>query len=296
MLTTARIDDELRPGGLDWITALRAPQIKALVEQGAIQLSLFDEHDLFQITSPDYLGERLVCCRNPALAEQRAPKRDALLHATETELAKIAATTRRERRPLRGQDTIALRVGTVINRYKVAKHFTTEITDDAFTFSRDQDKITAEAALDGIYVIRTSLDEPTLHHDQVVLRYKGLEDVERFFRTLNGELDVRPIRHRLADRVRAHVFLRMLSYYISLAHETGPGAAAVHRPRQARRSRHSAATLSPPRNAPRRRCARPPASTPTTAPRCTASPACSPTWPPSAPTTSSPSTRPPPSP
>jgi transposase len=215
MLTTARINDELRPAELDWITALRAPQIKALVEQGAIQLSLFDEHDLFQITSPDYPGERLVCCRNPALAEQRTRKREALLAATETELAKIAEATRRERRPLRGTDKITLRLGKVINRYKVGKHLTTEITDEAFSYARDEAKIAAEAALDGIYVIRTSLDEPTLARDDVVLRYKGLEDVERFFRTLNGELDVRPIRHRLADRVRAHVFLRMLSYYIT---------------------------------------------------------------------------------
>jgi hypothetical protein len=215
MLTTARINDELRPGGLDWITALRAPQIKALVEQGAIQRSLFDEHDLFQITHPDYPGERLVCCRNPALAEQRTRKREALLAATQTELNKIAEATRRERRPLRGKDKITLRMSKVINRYKVGKHFTTEITDDAFRYARDEAKITAEAALDGIYVIRTSLAEPTLARDDVVARYKGLEDVERFFRTLNGELDVRPIRHRLADRVRAHVFLRMLSYYIT---------------------------------------------------------------------------------
>jgi hypothetical protein len=215
MLTTARIDNELRPGELDWITALRSPQIKALVEQDALQLSLFDETNLFQITHPDYPGERLVCCRNPALADKRAGKRQALLSATETELNKIATATRRARRPLRGKDAIGLRVGKVINHYKVGKHFTTEITEDSFTFTRDQDKITAEAALDGIYVIRTSLDEPALHHDDVVLRYKGLEDVERFFRGLNSELDVRPIRHRLPDRVRAHMFLRMLSYYLS---------------------------------------------------------------------------------
>jgi transposase len=215
MLTSARIDTELRPAQLDWITALRAPQIKALLEQDALQLSLFDEQNLFQIAHPDYPGERLVCCRNPQLAAERARKREALLAATETELEKIAAATRREKRPLRGKDRIALRVGKVINRRKVAKHFTTEIHDDAFRFSRDQAKIAAEAALDGIYVLRTSLTEQTLAHDEVVLRYKGLEDVERFFRTLNGELDVRPIRHRLADRVRAHVFLRMLSYYLS---------------------------------------------------------------------------------
>jgi transposase len=215
MLTSARIDTELRPAELDWISALRAPQIKALVEAEALQLSLFDEQNLFQITHPDYPGERLVCCRNPALADERARKREALLAATETELDKIAAATRRAKRPLRGKDKIALRVGKVINRYKVAKHFTTEINENSFDFARDQDKIAAEAALDGIYVLRTSLPEQTLGRDDVVLRYKGLEDVERFFRTMNGELDVRPIRHRLADRVRAHVFLRMLSYYLS---------------------------------------------------------------------------------
>ncbi len=215
MLTSARITDELRPSGLDWITALRAPQIKALVEADALQLSLFDEHDLAEIDSPDYPGERLVCCRNPALAKQRTRKRQDLLAATEKQLAPIAEATRRARRPLRGQDKIALRVGKVINHYKMAKHFHITITEDSLTFRRNEDAIAAEAALDGIYVLRTSLPQATLHRDDVVLRYKGLEDVERFFRTLNSELDVRPIRHRLADRVRAHMFLRMLSYYIS---------------------------------------------------------------------------------
>jgi hypothetical protein len=215
MLTSARIRDELRPGGLDWITALRAPQIKALVEADALQLSLFDEQNLVEISSPDYPGERLVCCRNPALAAERARKRDELLAATAAELDKIAAATRRDRRPLRGRDTIALRVGKVINKFKMAKHFTLQITDEAFTFARNHDDIAAEAALDGIYVLRTSLPDNTLPTDDVVARYKGLEDVERFFRTLNTELDVRPIRHRLAGRVRAHVFLRMLSYYLS---------------------------------------------------------------------------------
>ena len=215
MLTAARIRDELRPGGLDWITALRAPQITALVEADALQLSLFDEQNLVEISSPDYPGERLVCCRNPALAAERARKRDELLAATATELDKIAAATRRDRRPLRGRDKIALRVGKVINKFKMAKHFTLQITDEAFTFARNHHDIAAEAALDGIYVLRTSLPDTTLPTDDVVARYKGLEDVERFFRTLNTELDVRPIRHRLAGRVRAHVFLRMLSYYLS---------------------------------------------------------------------------------
>ena len=215
MLTHARIRDEVRPGQLDWISALRAPQIKALVEEGALQLSLFDTQDLFEISSPEFPGERLVCCHNPALAEKRARKRQDLLAATEKELTPIAAATGRAKRALRGKDKIALRVGKVINHYKMAKHFTIDITDEAFTFTRNHHDIAAEAALDGIYVLRTSLPTDTLTDDDIVLRYKSLADVERFFRCLNGELDVRPIRHRLADRVRAHMFLRMLSYYIS---------------------------------------------------------------------------------
>ena len=215
MLTSARIRDELRPAQLDWISALRADQITVLVGDGALQLSLFDEQNLFEITHPNYPGERLVCCHNPALAQQRARKRDELLAATEKELQTIAAATRRDRQPLRGTDKIALRVGKVRNKFKMAKHFHLDITNDAFSFTRNQDSIAAEAALDGIYVLRTSLPPHTLERDEVVLRYKGLEDVERFFRTLNSELDVRPIRHRLADRVRAHMFLRMLSYYLS---------------------------------------------------------------------------------
>jgi Transposase DDE domain len=215
MITSARIDKELRPAQLDWISALRAPQIRVLVNEGALQLSLFDQQNLFEITHPDYPGERLVCCHNPALAAERARKRDELLTATQAELAKIAAATRRARRPLRGKDTIALKVGTVRNKFKMAKHFDLQISDDSLTFTRKDDQIAAEAALDGIYVLRTSLPEHILGRDDVVGRYKDLADVERFFRTLNTELDVRPIRHRLADRVRAHMFLRMLSYYIS---------------------------------------------------------------------------------
>jgi hypothetical protein len=215
MLTSARITEELAPAGLDWLSALRADQIKALVAAEALQLSLFDEQNLVAITHPDYPGERLIGCRNPALAVERARKRGELLAATEKELDTIAAATRRARRPLRGRDKIGLRVGKVINKFKMAKHFTITITEDSFTFTRNTDTIAAEAALDGIYVLRTSLPAEALADDDVVLRYKGLEDVERFFRTLNSELDVRPIRHHLADRVRAHMFLRMLSYYIS---------------------------------------------------------------------------------
>jgi hypothetical protein len=215
MLTSARIRDEIRPAQLDWLSALRAPQIKALVDDGALQLSLCDTQDLVEIDSPDFPGERLVCCHNPVLADERARKRGELLAATEKELAPIAAATARDKRPLRGRDRIALRVGKVINHYKMAKHFTLDITDESFTFTRNTEDIAAEAALDGIYVLRTSLPPASLPTDDVVARYKSLADVERFFRTLNSELDVRPIRHRLADRVRAHMFLRMLSYYIS---------------------------------------------------------------------------------
>ena len=214
MLTNARIRDEVRPAQLDWISALRAPQIKALVDTDALPLSLFDEQDLVEISAPEFPGERLLCCHNPVLAEQRARKRQELLAATEKQLTPIAAATGRERRPLRGRDKIALRVGKVINHYKMAKHFTLEITDESFTFTRNTEAIAAEAALDGIYVLRTSLPTDTLTQHHVVARYKNLADVERFFRTLNSELDVRPIRHRLADRVRAHVFLPMLSYYL----------------------------------------------------------------------------------
>jgi hypothetical protein len=235
MLTNARIREELRPAQLDWISALRAPQIKALVETDALQLSLFDEQDLVEITSPEFPGERLVCCHNPVLAEERARKRGELLAATEKELTPIAAATGRAKRPLRGTDKIALRVGNVVNHYNMAKHFTLEITDESFTFTRNTEAIAAEAALDGIYVLRTSLPEQTLNQHDVVLRYKNLADVERFFRTLNTELDIRPIRHRLADRVRAHVFLRMLSYYISWHMKTGPGPNPVRRQRQTRR-------------------------------------------------------------
>ena len=215
MLTKARLDKDVGPAELDWITALRAPQIKALVESGALQLSLFDEQNLLEITHPDYPGERLMCCRNPTLATERARKREELLKATEAELDKIVAATTRPRRPLCGKDAIALRVGRVINSRKVAKHFVLEIGEDSLTWRRDEAKIAAEAARDGIYVIRTSLSASSLEADEVVLSYKGLEDVERFFRGVNAELDIRPIRHRLADRVRAHVLLAMLSYYVS---------------------------------------------------------------------------------
>ncbi|MGH9304056.1 MAG: IS1634 family transposase [Acidimicrobiales bacterium] len=215
MLTAARLRDDVVPADLDFITALRAPAIRALVEQGTIQLSLFDDQDLFEITHPDYPSERLVACKNLLLAEERARKRAALLASTEAELDKIAVACGRERRPLRGKDTIALRVGKVVNRYKMAKHFTIEITDGSLSFARKQDQIAAEAALDGIYVLRTSLEAEAAETGEVVSSYKALAGVERAFRAFNTDLDIRSIRHRSEERVRAHVFLRMLSYYVT---------------------------------------------------------------------------------
>jgi hypothetical protein len=215
MLTQARIEKDLRPAGLDWISALRAPAVRGLVDGGALQLSLFDDRDLAEITSPDYPGERLVVCRNPFLAEQRARKRDELLAATERELATIRAATRRKRNPLRGKAEIGLRVGAVVNQRKMAKHFDIAIADTTLVFTRKLDGIAAEAALDGIYVIRTSLPAETLADADIVRSYKSLSQVERAFRSCKTvDLEVRPIHHRRAPRVRAHVFLCMLAYYL----------------------------------------------------------------------------------
>lgn len=215
MLTKARLKDDVVPAELDYLTALRAPEIKSLVEQGAIQLSLFDESDLFEIAHPDYPGERLVCCKNPLLADERTRKRESLLRATEAALGKIAAAVSRQQRPLRGKDAIALRVGRDVNHYKMAKHFEIVIEDDSLTWSRKEGQIAKEAALDGIYVLRTSLASDVCASDEVVSSYKSLADVERAFRAFNTDLDIRPIRHRTEERVRTHVFLRMLSYYVS---------------------------------------------------------------------------------
>ena len=215
MLTAARLREDVRPAGLDWITALRAPQVKALVRDGALQLELFDEVDLAEITHPGYPGERLVACKNPFLEAERARKRESLLTATEADLEKIAAATRRDRQPLRGQEKIALRADRVLRRRKVAKHFTTSISEDSFSYARNRDSIIAEAALDGIYVLRTSVTASDLGRGEVVSSYKALAQVERAFRAFNTDLDIRPIRHRTEERVRAHVFLRMLSYYLT---------------------------------------------------------------------------------
>ena len=215
MPTAARLREDVRPACLDWITALRAPQVKALVRDGALQLSLFDEVDLAEITSPDFPGQRLVACKNPFLEAERARKRESLLAATEADLATIAAAVARDRLPLRGQDAIAVRADRVLRRRKVAKHFTATISDDHFSYARNQDSIAAEAALDGIYVLRTSVTASDLGSGEVVTSYKALAQVERAFRAFNTDLDIRPVRHHTATRVRAHVFLRMPSYYLT---------------------------------------------------------------------------------
>jgi len=216
MITEARIREDLQGiEGLDWITALRASAIRKLVAEGSLQPSLFDERDLAEITSPMYPNQRLVVCRNPLLAEERRRKRQELLAATEKHLAKIAAAVMRERRPLRGADKIGLRVGKVLNRFKVGKHFRIEIGETSFAYERDEAKIAAEAALDGFYVVRSSLPQGTLDPAQLVGAYKGLSKAERAFRRLKTvDLHVRPIHHHLEDRVRAHVLLCMLAYYV----------------------------------------------------------------------------------
>jgi len=215
MITQARITEDLKPAGLDWITALRAPDIKELLASGTLQLSLFDDRDMASITSPEFPGERLVVCRNADLAAERKRKRQELLDATERDLRRIKVAVERKRAPLRGASEIALKVGAVIGQHKMAKHFTLDIADASFSFARKQDQITAEAATDGLYVVRTSLPAETLDDSATVRSYKSLAQVERAFRCIKTvDLQVRPIHHWLADRVRAHVFLCMLAYYI----------------------------------------------------------------------------------
>ena len=216
MITQTRIDDDIRGAdGMDYITALRAGQIGKLVDSGALQMSLFDERDLAEIESPDFPGERLIACRNPLLAGERARKREELLEATERELDKIVAATHRDKRALRGADKIGVRVGKVLGKFKVGKHFITKITDESFEYERDVERIAKEAALDGIYIIRTTVGEENMSGEEVVRSYKSLSRVERAFRSLKTvDIKVRPIHHRKSDRVRAHVFLCMLAYYV----------------------------------------------------------------------------------
>jgi hypothetical protein len=215
LITQARIDADLAPAGLDWITALRAPAIRGLVEGGELQLSLFDQRDMAAITSPDYPGERLIVCRNADLARERARKREDLLRATERDLAGIAKAVARTRKPLRGTAAIGLAVGAVLKRHKMAKHFELTIADDQFRFSRKTAAIAAEAALDGFYVVRTNLPATTLDDAGTVRAYKSLARVERAFRSLKSlDLHIRPLFHWLAPRVRAHVFLCLLAYHV----------------------------------------------------------------------------------
>jgi transposase len=216
MITRARIEEDLLPAGLDFITALRAPAIRALAEDGGpLQLTLFDQRDLVEIESPDYPGQRLVACRNPALAEERARKRGELLDATERDLQRIQERVRRARRPLSGEAAIGAAIGAVLNRRKVAKHFAWTVSDNDFSFTRKQAAIDDEARLDGIYVLHTGLEPELITAPAVVTAYKSLASVERAFRsTKSVDLEVRPVFHYAGDRVRAHVFLCMLAYYL----------------------------------------------------------------------------------
>ena len=216
MLTGARIREDLQGvDGLRWITTLRAPTIRKLIANGQVAQSMFDERDLAEIGSPDFPGERLIVCRNPLLAEQRQRKRQELLAATEEKLAPIVRATQRAKDPLRGAAEIGMRVGKVINGHKVAKHFSTEIAEDSFTFQRDREKIAAEEELDGLYIVRSNVEPELFDAEQTVRAYKDLSKVERAFRSMKTvDLKVRPIYHRNAQRVRAHVLLCMLAYYV----------------------------------------------------------------------------------
>ena len=215
MITSARIERLRELGDYGWITALRAPQIAALAaDDGPLQLSLFDQANLAEINHPDFPGERLIACRNPVLADERARKREALLAATEANLTKIGTAVTAGR--LRGADKIGIRVGRTIGRHKMAKHFTLAITDDTFTFTRNQTGIDTEAALDGIYLIRTTVDADQMDSGQVVAAYKNLSRVERDFRSIKAiDLHLRPVHHWTENRVRAHVFICTLAAYLT---------------------------------------------------------------------------------
>ena len=215
MITSARIREDLHCNhGVDWVTCLRSTDISALINE-RVQPSFFDVTDMGEIEHPDYPNERLIVCRNPLLKEERARKREELLQSTERLLAAISKATQRTKYPLRGKDRIALRVGKVIGKYKMEKHFVLDISEDAFLFSRNQANIVAEQALDGIYIIRTSVSKERMTPKEAVETYKNLAKVERAFRCLKSvDLAIRPIHHRVEKRVRAHVFLCMLTYYI----------------------------------------------------------------------------------
>jgi transposase len=213
MISQKSIDELRHSDGIDWITALKSGAIRMLIDDKQLQPDLFDERNLFEFTHPDFPGERLIACRNPALAKLRAHKRQDMLQATEKDLEKIVARVETGR--LAGQDDIGLRVGKIINKYKMAKHFDLDIKNDAFSFQRKSDSIAAETALDGIYIIRTSVSTDRMNSADCVRNYKLLVHVERAFRSLKTiDLKIRPIHHRLADRVRAHILLCMLAYYV----------------------------------------------------------------------------------
>jgi transposase len=216
MITAARIRENFTDeSGLKWITALRSTSIRKLVDNGALQLSLFDQVDMAEITHPDFPGERLVVCFNPVLAEERARKREELLAATDRELEKVHKATEREKRRLKGKQNIGLRVGRVLGRFKMAKHYRIRIDEDSFQYERKADTIEREKKLDGIYIVRTNVAATEMPASDVVRHYKELSGVERAFRSLKTvDLHVRPIYHRSAGRVRAHVFLCMLAYYV----------------------------------------------------------------------------------
>jgi transposase len=215
MITQARIDEELEPAGLDWITALRSAAIRELLDDGAFQLDLFDQRDMASVTSPDYPGERLTVCRNPELARRRARKREELLLATEADLEAIRKRVQRSRNPLRGKAEIGLAVGAVQGRHKMAKHFELTIGENSFSFRRKESAIAGEAALDGLYVVRTNLPPEILDNAQTVAAYKSLSRVERAFRSIKTvDLEIRPIFHWASPRVKAHVFLCMLAYHV----------------------------------------------------------------------------------
>lgn len=216
MITSARINEDLRDiKGLDWISALRTEGIRKLMNADAVQLSLFEKEDLAEVTSEHFPGERLVVCRNPALAEERARKREELLQATEAKLEPIRRATLRARNPLRGKQAIALRAGKVVGKHKMAKHFELTITDESFSYRRKEERIQEEAALDGLYVVRSSVDKKRMTPGQLVETYKSLAKVERAFRCMKTvDLSLRPIYHRNEERIRAHVFICMLAYYV----------------------------------------------------------------------------------
>jgi transposase len=213
MISNMQIEAMGKLDGVDWITALKSGAIAKLADAGRLQLDLFDERNLISLTHEDYPGERLIACRNPALARLRAEKRQDLIAATIRELEKVKGMVTAGR--LKGADKIGVRVGKVVGKYKVAKHFELAVEDASFAFKVNEGRVAAEAALDGLYVIRTSVAQAEMTAEQAVLNYKRLAEVERAFRTLKGvDLQVRPIRHRLEARVKAHIFLSMLAYYV----------------------------------------------------------------------------------